>query len=243
MPCTNCECPFHELQAEIGRFSATELGCMVADAAKQVTFRAGEVLFAQGQSSSSLYSLTSGLVKITSHSPDGREQIVGFSNPGKLLVGLQSINDECYEYSAVAATDVSACKIMHRALLTAVKDRVDVAMRLISAVNAQLAHSRSLMRVMGHKCAAAKIASFILLVAPEAINGNDRFTLPISRMDMAGLLGLSEETVCRQMAEMKRKGVIYAPRGKMQVKNWHQLRVVAGGADDTGQLSGKTTPA
>ena len=243
MPCTNCECPFHELQAEIGQYSAAELGCMVTDAVKQVTFLAGEVLFAQGQSSSSLYSLTSGLVKITGHSPDGREQIVGFSSPGKLLVGLQSLNDDCYEYSAVAATDVTACKIMHRALLTAVKDRADVAMRLISAVNAQLAHSRSLMRVMGHKCASAKIASFILLVAPKPKNGNGRFTLPISRMDMAGILGLSEETVCRQMAEMKRKGVIYAPRGRMEIQDRQQLQAIADGAAGTGRIIGKTAPA
>lgn len=203
---------------------------MVTDAVKQVRFRAGEVLFAQGQASDCLYSVSSGLVKITRHSPDGREQIVGLSNPGKLLVGLQSINDDCYEYSAVAATDVCACKIRHRAMLSAVNDRADVAMRLISALNAQLAHSRSLMIVMGHKCAAAKIASFILLLAPKSTNGNGGFTLPFSRKDMAGLLGLSEETVCRQMANMKRKGVLYAPRGRMEIQNWDQLRDIAEGS-------------
>ena len=59
---------------------------------------------------------------------------------------------------------------------------------------------------------------------------------------MASILGLSEETVCRQMAEMKRKGVIYAPRGRMEIQDWHQLGVIADGADNTGHLSG-TTPA
>lgn len=227
MTCANCECPFHELQAEDDSFSISDFGCMVTDAVKQVRFRAGDMLFVKGQPSSSLYSVSSGLVKITCHSADGREQIVGLSSPGKLLVGLQSINDECYEYSAVAATDVSACKIMHRALLNTVKDRTDVAMRLVAALNAQLAYSRSLMRVMGHKNAAAKIASFILLLAPKPKKGNGHFTLPFSRMDMADLLGLSEETVCRQMAHMKRKGILYAPRGRMEIKDWKLLRAIA----------------
>lgn len=227
MTCTNCECPFYVLHADDGPFSAPDLHCVVTDAVKQVTFDAGERLFAQGQPSSSLYSLTSGLVKISSQSADGREQIVGLSTPGKLLVGLQSINDDRYEYTALAATEVSACKIRHRALLTAVKDRADVAIRLIGAINAQLAHSRSLMEVMGHKSASAKIASFILLMAPKAHNGNGRFKLPFSRNDMAGLLGLSEETVCRQMADMHRKGVIYAPRGTMNIQDWNQLRSIA----------------
>jgi CRP/FNR family transcriptional regulator len=234
MTCTNCECPFYVLQAEGDPFSAADLACVVADAVKQVEFDAGDILFAQGQSSTSLYSVMSGLVKITCHSSDGRDQIVGLSTHGKLLVGLQSINDEHYEYTAVAATDVSACKIRHRALLSAVKDRADVAMRLISAINAQLAYSRSLVEVMGHRSASAKIASLILLVAPKAQNGNGRFTLPFSRNDIAGLLGLSEETVCRQMADMHRKGVIYAPRGRMEIQDWHQLRTIADGADDAG---------
>ena len=229
MPCPNCQCPFHELHSDDSLFSSAELNCLVTDAVKQVNFGAGDVVFAQGQPSVSLYSVNSGLVKITCHSADGREQIVGLSIPGKLLVGLQSIHGDCYEYSAVAASDVSACKISHRTLLTAVKSRPEIAMRLVAAVNAQLAHSRSLMLVMGHKCAAAKIASFLLLVAPKEHNGNGRFTLPFSRNDMAGILGLSEETVCRQMAEMKRKGVIYAPRGRMEIQDWDRLHAIAEG--------------
>ena len=227
MPCPNCQCPFHQLYTDDEMFSSAELNCLVTDAVKQVNFGAGDVLFAQGQPSTSLFSISSGLVKITCQSADGREQIVGLSIPGKLLVGLQSIGDDYYEYSAIAASEVGACKISHRALMSAVKSRPEIAMRLIAAVNAQLAHSRSLMLVMGHKCAAAKIASFLLLVAPKKHNGNGRFTLPFSRNDMAGILGLSEETVCRQMAEMKRKGVIYAPRGRMEIQDWDRLHEIA----------------
>ena len=229
MTCTNCDCPFYELQAEDGPIVASELNCVVTDAVKQVNFSAGETLFARGQSSSNLFALNSGMVKITSNSADGREQIVGLSTPGRLLVGLQSIGQEHYGYSAIAATDGSACKIRHRALLTALAEHAEIALRLITALNAQLAHSRSLMEVMGHKTAAAKIASFILLLAPKARDDNERFTLPFSRNDMADLLGLSEETVCRQMADMRRHGVLYAPRGKMQIKDWGQLHAIANG--------------
>jgi CRP/FNR family transcriptional regulator len=229
MTCTNCDCPFYELQAEDGPIVASEFNCVVTDAVKQVNFSAGETLFAQGQSSSNLFALNSGMVKITSNAADGREQIVGLSTPGRLLVGLQSIGQEHYGYSAIAATDGNACKIRHRALLTALVEHAEIAMRLITALNAQLAHSRSLMEVMGHKTAAAKIASFILLLAPKVRDYNERFTLPFSRNDMADLLGLSEETVCRQMADMRRNGVLYAPRGKMQIKDWGQLRAIANG--------------
>ena len=229
MRCTINDCPFFVLHAEDSPLSDSEIDCVVKRAVQRVTFRKGEVLFLQGQASSSLYSLTEGLVKICSHSADGREQIVGLSTPGNLLVGLQSINDDCYAYTGVAETAVTACKVNHRALLSSVRKKGEVALRLLDALNAQLAHSRALMEVMGHKCAAAKIASFILLMAPKSEHGNCHFALPFSRLEMASLLGLREETVCRLMASMGRSGAIYAPRGKIEIRDWRKLHAISDG--------------
>jgi len=202
---------------------------MVADATHKVKFRKGQVLFLQGQPSTSLYSLSSGMVKICFSLPDGREQIIGLSHPGNLLVGLQSIAQDYYAYSAIAATPVRACRINHDKLLALVRERGDVAMSLIRALNAQLAHSRTLMEVIGHKTAGAKIASLILLMVPKSQHDNTEFSLPFSRREIAGLLGLSEETVCRQMADMKRTGVIKSPRRYVAIIDWDRLRTMADG--------------
>lgn len=229
MRCTISECPFFVLHAQDSPLSDSEIDCCVKRAVQKVTFRKGEVLFLQGQSSSSLYSLTDGMVKICSHSADGREQIVGLSTPGSLLVGLQSMNDDRYAYTGVAETAVTACKVNHRALLSCVRKKGEVALRLLDALNAQLTHSRALMEVMGHKCAAAKIASFILLMTPKSKRGNCHFPLPFSRLEMASLLGLREETVCRLMASMNRAGAIYAPRGNIEIRDWRKLRAISDG--------------
>ena len=229
MRCTNNDCPFIVPHTQDSPLSDEQVDCCVKRAVQRVTFRKGEILFLQGQSSSSLFSLTEGMVKICSHTADGREQIVGLSTPGNLLVGLQSINDNRYAYTGVAETAVTACKVNHRALLSCVKKRGEVALRLLDALNAQLAHSRALMEVMGHKCAAAKIASFILLMTPRSQHGNCRFALPFSRLEMASLLGLREETVCRLMASMKREGAIYAPRGKIEIRDWRKLHAISDG--------------
>lgn len=230
MPCNNCNCPFQVIRDGETPFSPPEINCLLEDAVQHVSFKHGEVLFMQGQPSTCLYTVTEGIVKICTHSADGREQIVGLSSADCLLVGLQSMEDDRYAYSAIAATTVKACKVNHRTLLARVRDKGDLAMRLIHAVNAQLAQSRSLMEVLGQKCAAAKIASFILLMTPKSEQGNCRFSLPFSRMEMASLLGLSEETVCRLMADMKRQGAIYAPRGKLEIRDWDRLHAIADGS-------------
>jgi len=229
MSCSSCDCPFQVIKTEDGPYAPAEIRCMLEDSVQHVSFENDEILFMRGQPSTCLYAVTEGMVKICTHTTDGHEQIVGLSSPERLLVGLQSVSDERYAYTAIAATRVTACKVNHRTLLAQVKEKSDLAMRLIQAVNAQLAHSRALMEVMGHKCAAAKIASFILLMTPKSCNGDGRFTLPFSRMEMAGLLGLSEETVCRLMANMKRAGAIYAPRGRVEIRDWDQLHAIADG--------------
>lgn len=208
---------------------SAELRCMLDDSVQRVAFGHGEILFMQGQPSSCLFAVIDGMVKICAHNADGREQIVGMSSPHSLLVGLQSMNDDRYAYSAIAASNVKACRINHRTLLEQVRNKGDLAMRLIHAMNAQLAHSRALMEVLGHKCAAAKIASFILLMTPKASKANGGFALPFSRLEIASLLGLSEETVCRLMANMKREGAIHAPRGRIEIRDWDRLHAIADG--------------
>lgn len=229
MICNNCNCPFSTLHGKGDPISDPDLECMLQDASQNVSFEQGNIIFLQGQPSTSLYSLADGLVKICSNSADGREQIVGISTPGKLLLGLQSMDEETYAYSAIAATAVHGCKINQRSLLALSKTKGDLAMRLVSALNAQLAHSRALMEVMGHKSASAKIASFILLMTANAKKGNGRFALPLSRREMAALFGLTEETVCRLMADMNRTGAIYAPRGRVEILDLDQLHAIANG--------------
>jgi CRP/FNR family transcriptional regulator len=219
MLCGNNSCPFFDVENQ----------CIVTDAVQQVSFDKGAVLFLKGQSSSSLFALTAGMVKICTNTSDGWEQIVGLSGPSNLLVGLQSIRDERHAYTGIAVTSVRACEISDRAVLDGVQDNGDVAMRLVAALNAQLAHSRALVEVLGHKFAAAKIASFILLMTPKSGHGVCFFGLPFSRLDTASLLGIREETVCRLMAGMQRAGAIHAPRGKIEIRDWNKLQAIADG--------------
>ena len=229
MPCVNCECPFCEIVGTNTELPPKDIRCVVADFSHRVKFRHDEVMFMQGQPSTSLYAVTEGMVKICTHTADGDEQIIGISNPEHLLVGLQSVSENRYSYTAIAASDVEACRINHRALLARVGQQPDLALRLIQAINAQLAHARLLIEVMGHKCAAAKIAAFIVMMTPRSHRGLCRFELPFSRLELAGLLGLSEETVCRVMAALRRVEAVYAPRGRIEIYDWDRLQDIADG--------------
>jgi CRP/FNR family transcriptional regulator len=204
---------------------------MLEDVVHPVSFEKGDVLFVQGQPSTAMYAINDGAVKICTYSPDGWEQIVDITGPRHRLVGLQSINEERYAYSAIAAKPISGCRISHRTVLQRARKQSDLAMRLIKALNVHLTHSRTLLEVLGHHGAATKVASFILLMSPRFENGESAWELPVSRTEMASLLGLSEETVCRFMASFRRHGAIRTSRGKLEVRDWDRLQSVADGSE------------
>ncbi len=71
------------------------------------------------------------------------------------------------------------------------------------------------MLTLGRKTASEKVASFLYLIAthldPEMeISNSDsiQFTLPMSRTDIADFLGLTVETVSRQITKLRAEKVI-----------------------------------
>lgn len=83
--------------------------------------------------------------------------------------------------------------------------------RLLAQALNELEEAREWMVTLGRKTAAEKVASFLHLIAshidPEAEH-TAAFELPLSRSDIADFLGLTTETVSRQMTRLRREGVI-----------------------------------
>ncbi len=88
----------------------------------------------------------------------------------------------------------------------------DLEHRLLRQTLDELDRARSWMLLLGRGSAREKVATFIQDIAERlAAEGEaplGRFELPLSRQQIADILGLTIETVCRQLTAMKRAGVI-----------------------------------
>ena len=226
----NCEinrCVLCEQQMLTGLPEAAE--CHVRDTLSKQNSRAGEMLFREGESNTHIYVLRTGLVKLTSSLDDGREQVIGLTAPGYLL-GFHTLKDKVYRYSAIAATKVNACKVRHRDMLRVLDKHPSVSMKVIDILNHELDHTRTMLRVVGHKTAIEKTASFILSLIPRTgPKKPSEIPMPLSRREIADVLGLAEETVSRIMAELQRARVILTPRGKIVIFDHTRLKCIAEG--------------
>ena len=97
-----------------------------------------------------------------------------------------------------------------------------------------LHRSRTRMMQMGHKSAAARIADFLVSMAERltgATTGACDFVLPMSRRDIGDSLGLTIETVSRQLTELREAGLLETEgRSKVRLADVAALAKIAGRA-------------
>jgi CRP-like cAMP-binding protein len=95
-----------------------------------------------------------------------------------------------------------------------------------------LHRSRTRMMQIGHKSAAARIADFLVSMA-ERLSGTTQgqcaFALPMSRRDIGDSLGLTIETVSRQLTELREAGLVETEgRSKVALADVAALARIAG---------------
>ena len=155
--------------------------------------------------------ILSGVVKLTKLMPDGRQQIVGLQFAPDFLGRPSSPQPGIY---AEAATNVRLCSFPKTVLERFVKEAPEMEHRLHEQHMRELDEARDWMLTLGRKTAVEKVASFLLLIVnhidPEREENerNIEIELPLKRADIADFLGLTIETVSRQLTNLRKQGVI-----------------------------------
>jgi CRP/FNR family transcriptional regulator, anaerobic regulatory protein len=189
---------------------------------------AGEQVAAESMPIESYANVMRGVVKLSKVMGDGRQQIVGLQFAPDFLGRLFASDNAV---TAEAASDVELCRVSKSALehLVAVNPRLEH--RLMEQTLRELDEARDWMVTLGRKTAAEKVASFLYLVAthldPAADTKQKRrtFVLPLTRGDIADFLGLTLETVSRQLSRLRANKVIaISAVTRIDVPDLYQLR-------------------
>lgn len=173
----------------------------------------GHTILHESGSMTSLGQILSGIVKLSKTLADGRQQIVGLRFASDFL-GCP-FKDKS-PYNAEAITEVHLCTYDRLKFEQGLKNNRGVEHKLYQNTLDELDEAREWMLLLGRKYAGEKIASFLLMVAQRTYglqNGNGcsappTFKLPLTRSEIGDFLGLTIETVSRQISDLKAKGII-----------------------------------
>lgn len=189
----------------------------------------GNEVIGQGESVGTYSNILKGVIKLSKMMADGRQQIVGLQfAPDFLGRPFQSEST----MTAEAATDMEICSFPRHVVDRMLNDVPEFERRLHSQSLKELDEARDWMLTLGRKTAQEKVASFLYLIAthidPEE-GDQQNFDLPLSRADIADFLGLTIETVSRQMTKLRKEGVISIENNRhVSVSRLEQLRQAAG---------------
>ena len=206
------------------------------------SFQAGQSVIWSGDRMEFVASVVTGIATLTQTMEDGRRQMVGLLLPSD-FVGRPGRATAAYDVTAT--TDLVMCCFRKKPFEDLMAATPHIAQRLLEMTLDELDAAREWMLLLGRKTAREKIASLLAIIArrnaslkksPES--GGVRFDLPLTREEMADYLGLTLETVSRQISALKREGVIVL-EGKRHVivSNLDRLLEETGDDSDGGVLN------
>lgn len=176
------------------------------------SYEAGQPVAWAGDPLEFVASVVVGVATLSQTLEDGRTQMVGLLLPSDFL-GRPGRDRVAYDVTAV--TDLTLCCFRRKPFEAMMNTTPHVAQRLLEMTLDELDAAREWMLILGRKTAREKIASMLAIVARReaalqkrsARDGFD-FDLPLTREAMADYLGLTLETVSRQISALRREGVI-----------------------------------
>lgn len=160
-------------------------------------YEQGEEIYAQGEPSGVLFKIEYGAVRLYRLLTDGRRQVVAFHIEGDVF-GLEAW--ECRSFYAEAIAPSWVVKIERND--EGLAREVIASLALHGMIRAQ-----EHLLVVGRQSAAEKIAVFLLDLHTRQ-GGSGIIDLPMSRTDIGDYLGLTVETVSRNISKLRDSGVI-----------------------------------
>lgn len=187
----------------------------------------GETLYVESESAGFCYQILSGVMKEYNTLEDGRRQVAEFYAEGAML-GLSAEADHLH--TAEAVTPCAVRCFPREAFIQAAAGSTQLSQALLAETLMRLDRARERMVMIGRMSAMQRVASFLLRLSADQ-DVRDDISIFMSRQDIADHLGLTIETVCRTLTELKKiKAIVMASARVFSIAGDGVLEDIAMGA-------------
>jgi len=173
----------------------------------ELVLEAGETIFKEGQLSSHIAYLKSGLAKINKKGITGNNQILKIVQPSR-YIGLQAIlANKVHQYSASVIEKSRVCYVDARSFRELIKRNANFANELILHMcEDEISYFDRFVNVH-QKQINGKVADTLLFFSTK-VASSDKFTIPLSRTELGALVCSTRESVIRSLRELSNSGII-----------------------------------
>jgi CRP/FNR family transcriptional regulator len=190
-------------------------------------------VYREGERAESVYLISRGVIKSYREQRNGRQQVVAFMFPSD-VIGLAVGGHYVNSTQALMPSTVYCLRV--DVLKESFREDFALQFQFLSKVAHELRESQRQMIGLARRDASGKVAMFLERMqsnrAMQDGNGDgaarDAIWLPMTRADIANYLGLTQETLSRTAARLKRQGIVNFPdRHHVQILDRARLRKLA----------------
>jgi CRP/FNR family transcriptional regulator len=161
-------------------------------------------IYLQDDAGQHVYTIRSGLVKLTQYAENGTPRIVRLLSRGD-VAGLEILVDKQYRHTAETISDTELCRIPLKIVQDMGKACSTIYDSVIERMQKNLDGADDVIVQFSTGTAQARVARFLLVANEKDLPA---MCLQLTREEIASMLGLTVETVSRTFAEFKRKGFL-----------------------------------
>ena len=186
----------------------------------------GTQILNEGSPTSHIIYLRSGLIKEYIQRPGRQEQIIQIILPHAYL-GLTSIfGDKVNHYSYSALTDLRVCYIDIDVFTGLIKNNGNFAYEILTSVGRDSLTSFHRFINQSNKKVYGRVAD-ILIYLSSVIFASDRFQSPLTRSEIADMVGTSRESTGRVLARFKNEGIIEVRGKNILIRDMSKLQQIS----------------
>ncbi|MGM0523699.1 MAG: Crp/Fnr family transcriptional regulator [Bacillota bacterium] len=170
-------------------------------------FSAGSFLFKAGDTSTGLYVVHTGKVKLYRSNEDGKDQLVRLLLPGDFTGELALFLDQNHDVFAEAVEDSRVCHIRQRDIDALLTSYPKLALTLLKHLANRLDESERALQQAASGPVDVRLKNFIHQLVPA---GQMPVTceLPMKQKDLASHLGTTPESISRAIKRLEKNGEI-----------------------------------
>lgn len=174
-----------------------------------------DLLFAEGDEASDLYMVVEGKIAIARESFDGRESVLALMDPGDLFGEMPLFDDDNRSADARALETSTVLAVPYGAVRSLYDRRPELLWRVVGLLSSRLRSMDDALADAMFLDVPGRTAKRLL----EMSGGQERFRLPITQEELAGMVGASRERVNKAMAQFVRLGWLEQQHGTYQILN------------------------
>ncbi len=167
----------------------------------------GETIFFEGDEADGFYIVSSGQIKVFKMNPMGKEHILHIFGPGEPVGEVPVFSKQPFPANAEALVKSSTLFFPRKDFVALIENNPSIALNMLAVLSRRLRQFATQIENLSLKEVPARLAGYLLYIAKEQKN-EGVVELPVSKGQLASLLGTIPETLSRIFARMSDEGLI-----------------------------------